>query len=251
MNPEPTTRPPDPPAVMQYARPAVLTPRQEFLRSVCRVFAAVAVICALIAPLILCPLNEDPFAYIALACALGAVIVGVKAGRDSKGRRASGRGLDAAIAVLVGLGSVMAAQWVISPPGRTRAVAYRSMCQANLRSVHAASEMYRANFRAAAPDVAALVSAKFLSPSTVKCPAAASGRTCDYLFVPPTGTQASGVLVGCDLAGNHGGDGQTVVFADGRGKWVGEAEFQALLARPPNAEFAAALKTAEAGATPK
>ena len=58
-------------------------------------------------------------------------------------------------------------------------------------------------------------------------------------------------MVACDYIDNHldmgaSRSGRNVLTFDGAVRWMGEAEFQAQLAQPQNAAFAAALREAEA-----
>ena len=91
-------------------------------------------------------------------------------------------------------------------------------------------------------------------------PSAEPNRRCDYFYLPPKGLMGLGgdgaetrpaappdALMLCDYEGNHEGC-RNVAFATCRVKHLTEAEFQAALAKPVNAAFAAALKKAEAGA---
>jgi hypothetical protein len=110
------------------------------------------------------------------------------------------------------------------------------------------------------PDLQALVEIGATHPRTLQCPDRSDPRSCDYFYLPPEGVFNVGfdgaetrpaappdALVLCDYEGNHEG-GRHVAFATGHVKWLTEEEFQADLAKPVNAAFAAALRKAEAGA---
>ena len=67
-----------------------------------------------------------------------------------------------------------------------------------------------------------------------------------YFYLPPTAAEPSPeTILACDLAVNHGGEGRNLVKLSGRVDWLTEEQFQAELAKPHNAEFAAALREAE------
>jgi hypothetical protein len=208
------------------------------------VFGTISLVCCFLTSIILCDLGEDPFAYAALASALVAVVAGFLAGRDTKGHIAGGWGFGAGLGVMVVFGTMMA--FSALGGGGARKSALRSICMSNLRSLGNAVMMYENNNHGEpAPDLPALVAAQYTSSALFVCPQANSGRPCDYFYFPPPAGVQDGRLMMCDLAGNHGPDGRSVLTAGVSCKWVTEADFQALLARPENAEFAAALKAAE------
>jgi hypothetical protein len=99
------------------------------------------------------------------------------------------------------------------------------------------------------PNLDVLVREGTVSAKMLQCPSAGRNRQCDYFYLAPSGDAADALddlLVACDLRGNHGGEGRTVLHASLVCKWVREEAFQAELDKPVNAAFAAALRKAEA-----
>ncbi len=85
----------------------------------------------------------------------------------------------------------------------------------------------------------------------LQCPSAGGNRRCDYFYLPPSADPAEDpaglpryLLAACDLRGNHR-NVRNVMYAAGNVRKLSEAAFQAELAKPINAAFAAALKKAE------
>jgi len=93
-----------------------------------------------------------------------------------------------------------------------------------------------------------LVERKLLESETLRCPNAPDREV--GLFYLPSRTrndkQYENTLRACDWRDNHRGlDGRAVMFVTRRILWVSEEEFQELLRKPENAEFAKALAEAE------
>ena len=83
-----------------------------------------------------------------------------------------------------------------------------------------------------------------------RCPAAKrqdrlAGRKQDYFVYASAWSNEKRQVIGCDLRGNHGDGTRTVLYADGCVHKRSEADFQAELAQPTNADFAKALRQAE------
>jgi len=91
----------------------------------------------------------------------------------------------------------------------------------------------------------ALVSTDITDDDTLHCPAAAeSRRRCDYFYMRPGGGvyyHDSKALMVCEFKAHHA-DERGIVFKSGVVARVSETEFQKLLARPENTEFAHALR---------
>ena len=75
-------------------------------------------------------------------------------------------------------------------------------------------------------------------------PSAEENRRCDYFYLAPSPGAPGDLLMACDFKDNHGG-WRSVLYVPGNAKKLTEVEFQAELAKPVNAAFAAALKNAE------
>jgi len=103
------------------------------------------------------------------------------------------------------------------------------------------------------PDLDVLVRQGKVPRKALRCPSVEHGRRCDYFYLAPSGYLAptggaadvpDDLLVACDLRGNHG-RGRNVMYAHGNVGLRTQVEFQAELAKPLNAAFAAALREAE------
>lgn len=99
-------------------------------------------------------------------------------------------------------------------------------------------------------DLGALVQAGRVTPRDVKCPSATSGRIHDYFYLPAGPDDPGQRMVACDYRGNHL-EGRNVLLKSGVVTWMSEAEFQAALGSPINADFAQALRAAEGRDRPK
>jgi len=83
-----------------------------------------------------------------------------------------------------------------------------------------------------------------------RCPVAEendqpAGRKEDYFVHAPEGFANRPQVIGCDLRGNHPDGTRNVLYSDGGVHKRSEADFQAELAQPANAEFAKALREIE------
>ena len=132
---------------------------------------------------------------------------------------------------------------------QAREQARRAVCASNLHQLGIGLQMYRTENRDTFPkDLQQIM--KYLGDAKhiLKCPSAPPGRAVDYFYQPPGKDDAEAVIM-AEFKGNHR-DGRNVGYADGHVRWMSEADFQAELAKPANAPFAAALKKAEGGAQP-
>ena len=156
--------------------------------------------------------------------------------------------------VLGTLGIVIVQMWLVPGVARNREVALGVECRSNLSKIGKEISMYAALNQDAFPaDLEALVTEQGMSRKMLQCPSAGGKRQCDYFYfyLPPPGEPAEDpadiaddLVLACDLRGNHR-EGRNVVYASGEVKWFEEKDFQAELAKPINAAFAAALKEAE------
>ena len=84
-----------------------------------------------------------------------------------------------------------------------------------------------------------------MSAEVLECPWKPTSASVDYFYFPlPAGTLTNPLMV-CDLKANHAGEGRSVHLANGKGRRMTEADFQAELAKPYNAAFAEALAEEE------
>jgi prepilin-type processing-associated H-X9-DG protein len=124
----------------------------------------------------------------------------------------------------------------------------RTICMSNLKSIGMAIMLYQnanngqmpANFEALIAD--GQPPKLFVCPSVD--PASRRGRTWDYIYLP-FGPAGGNRIIACDFLANHRGIVRNVLFADGHIDKVTEVQFQALLARPENADSAIALRAIE------
>lgn len=161
-----------------------------------------------------------------------------------------------AAAMLAGLCISLALQRILPGPPPYRP---RIPCAANLNGIGKAIVMYRTEHEDAfPPKLEVLISS--VPWKMLRCPAvdekmprelsAEQYKRCDYFYLAPSGVPADvpgDSLMVCDLRGYHD-DVRNVVYAPGNVRRLTEVEFQAELAKPVNAAFAAALRKAEAGA---
>ncbi|MFW6065976.1 MAG: hypothetical protein ACOC9S_04075 [Planctomycetota bacterium] len=89
-----------------------------------------------------------------------------------------------------------------------------------------------------------LVDEQLIASGHLQCPSSSHDRQIDYFYHPPKQDAYPGTLVVCDFRGNHDGY-RNFVDAGGTVSQVSEDEFQELLKKPENADFARALREAE------
>jgi type II secretory pathway pseudopilin PulG len=107
-----------------------------------------------------------------------------------------------------------------------------------LHRIRQALEWYQTGGREA-PNLEALVSARFLQPSDLQCPYRPD-RKIGYLYVPRAGTGETNLqqrILLCDRPGNFR-DRYAVIFAQGRGAALTAADFRGLLGDKVNADMA-------------
>jgi len=134
----------------------------------------------------------------------------------------------------------------------------RTKCTSNIISIGSAITFYRAvNDDKWPADLTALTPEYVRSPAVYVCRCVRdgnrpAGRTYDYFYLAPTSNASPQTIIACDFDGNHRDGSRNVLFANGSVIKMTAAEFQASLADPANAAFAAALRQAEAppGITP-
>ncbi len=177
------------------------------------------------------------------------------------GRGAAAAGLTSGIVVLVFSTLVMVDEegslgWVFGSVALAGAVclsllivrdvgyherARRSICLSNVEAIGAAIAAYRAAGSSWPSDLAALVSAGLINAAKLRCPSSAAGRMHDYFYRPPAPGAMLYSIMACEFRGNHGSHGRAVLYVSGRAAFaVDEVDFQAELADPRNATFAAA-----------
>lgn len=133
--------------------------------------------------------------------------------------------------------------------GNAKDLAKQAKCTMNLNALGKGILMYQAENKNNYPaDLNSLIKVEHLPPEWLNCPSATEkGRTCDYVYAPPEiNAPLSTTVIACDLAGNHK-DVRNVLHVSGSVTRMQEAEFQAALAKPENAAFAAKLRQAESG----
>jgi hypothetical protein len=135
-------------------------------------------------------------------------------------------------------------------------IAERSNCGSNLAAMSRAIPVYKAEHDGNWPaDLQSLRAVKVddAPVESLFCPSVRgdrrpAGRTCDYFYCPPPSNAAPLTIIACDFGGNHGDGSRNVLFADGTFRPMSAGAFQAELADPTNAAFAAALLQVEPSA---
>lgn len=178
-------------------------------------------------------------------------IAGLILGIISLARKSAGRGFAIAgvACSAVCLLAYVALMVAILVPGlgHAKELAKQAKCSMQLNAIGKAVIMYQSdNNEQFPPDLNTLVRAG--QPSELlRCPSATEkGRACDYLYAPPPADAPLSTVIACELAGNHKDGSRNVLHADGRVESMrSEPAFQALMAQPENADFAATLRQAE------
>jgi len=134
--------------------------------------------------------------------------------------------------------------------GSARDAANRAVCASNLSSITKSMILYKTDHDDHwPPDLEALSRAYRQSPDLYRCPCRQdprpAGRTSDYFYLSPRTRAADERIVACDYAGNHSDGSRNVLLANCGVRRMSAEEFQAALAKPENAAFAAALEKAE------
>jgi hypothetical protein len=130
----------------------------------------------------------------------------------------------------------------------------RTVCMSNLRSINHTIVLYRSENDGNWPAALQTLPAAYVgSPKLFTCPCAHSGsrpagRTYDYFYFPPKSDAAPRTIIACDFGGNHRDGSRNVLRAAGSVHRMSAGEFQAALADPANAAFAAALLQVETSA---
>jgi len=186
---------------------------------------------------------------------LGVVLglIGIVLGIVALAKGAGGKGLAVGgiIAGLAGivLGQALMVSILLPSLSRARDMARRAVCHTTLSNIRTGIAMYRVEYEDAfPPDLEVLITEHTMPGEFLHCPAVEQHRRCDYFYLAPSGDPADvpeDSLLACDFKGNHGGEGRNVVYASEKVKWLKERDFQAELAKPVNAAFAAALRKVE------
>jgi len=190
--------------------------------------------------------------------------IGIVLGIVVLAKNAGGKGLAVGgiIAGLVGIvigQALMVVIMLVPALSRARELSKRALCGGNLNGIGKGIAMYATeNNDAYPPNLQVLITEGSVSARMLQCPSAGGNRRCDYFYFPPPGDPAEDpaedspyvwrdmeLLVACDFKNNHGGEGRNVMYASMLTKWILEDAFQAELAKPVNAAFAAALRKAE------
>ncbi|MHC4561784.1 MAG: hypothetical protein ACYS8X_03315 [Planctomycetota bacterium] len=130
-----------------------------------------------------------------------------------------------------------------------------AVCRANLQRIAVASLMYAEDGKMhgganepLTPDIATLFKMRMLPSDAAKCPGSPQpDRETDYFAFPRSlyADLSSAVLISCCYSDCHDGPYRYIARLDGSVSLVTPEQFAAELARPENAAFAAALRTAE------
>lgn len=143
--------------------------------------------------------------------------------------------------LLGGLALDRAIPLVPSPPGA---------CLGNLYRLRQPLMMYRFTNRGKFPPGLQALVFSGVPLGELRCPVLRErcpgfARRFDYFYFPRDPNADRDRMIACDYAGNHRDGTRHVLFADGGVSSLKEVQFEKLLARPVNAEFADALRAAE------
>lgn len=178
-----------------------------------------------------------------------ALILGIITLSDKRGIR--GHAIAGVVlGAVFGVGQLVALPLVLLPAlNRARELAKRAMCGANLNGIGKAMSLYAASYRDEfPPDYQTLLKDHLVTERSFMCPSVPPNKPVPhYFFFPPKdGNSASGdAMMVCDFRDNHRGEFRNVLLVSGYILQLTEAQFQARLALPMNAKFAAALRQAE------
>ena len=175
---------------------------------------------------------------------LAAIILGIivlATGRAGKGMAIAGLILGVALPV------VSCPMIVLPALGRAQELARRTMCGTNLKTIGTNLALYLADYGdKVPPDVDTLIRLQGVSADVLECPSADTSRSPSiFVLFPASADVPSRSLVACDYRGSHGNDGRNVLLFTGTVAFMKEPDFQAELAKPENAAFAAALRAKE------
>ncbi|MGB2824971.1 MAG: hypothetical protein WBF17_28630, partial [Phycisphaerae bacterium] len=126
----------------------------------------------------------------------------------------------------------------------------RTVCMSNLSSIGKAMVLYKAVYdNRYPPDLDALI-AEGHPATLLRCPSAdplqrPAGRKYDYFYLPPRSDNYPDQIIVCDFWENHRGRHRNVLYVGMNVAKMTEADFQAELERPVNADFAKALGEVE------
>ncbi len=103
-----------------------------------------------------------------------------------KFRLSAGKAILACLPPMMLLGPVAAVPlaFQISEIRVGRELARRSICQANLNTIAKAIDAYRSKCGTMPDTLQTLVDAGLIDAKAIRCPAASSGRPCDYVYLP-------------------------------------------------------------------
>lgn len=123
----------------------------------------------------------------------------------------------------------------------------RSRCATNVSNIGKAIAMYQGSYSDQFPASLEDLIKDGQSPNIMVCPADAKKRRFSYFYLRPVGDSNADAdtIVACDFKDNHPGQYRNILYADTHVGNASEEVFQKLLAKPVNADFAKALKTAE------
>ncbi|NLF31419.1 MAG: hypothetical protein GX591_11115 [Planctomycetes bacterium] len=150
-----------------------------------------------------------------------------------------------AVPVLIGLVTT-------AKPRLPRATPRSVLCMTRLKGIGNGIALYAMQYADAwPPDLHALVVDNVVELRQLECPVEATAGGLDFFYTPPAWAgdpsppPEDTTIIACDLRRNHSDRTRNVLLCGSRVDRLGEDDFQALLTRPENAAFAAALRAAE------
>ena len=119
-------------------------------------------------------------------------------------------------------------------------------CHNQLIDLGAGVHAYTETYNVPPPSLTVVMGLGVMRPEVLECPGVPiTGKPSIFVLFPKSGDVPPTTLIACDYRGNHA-DGRNVLYHNGMVTFVKtEAAFQAELAKPENAAFAAALRAKE------
>jgi len=157
------------------------------------------------------------------------------------GENGLGGGITLSVAIL---GSVYLAVWALLPMVGPSRATHIALCKNNLSGIEKAVTDYVVAMETPPENIQTLIDHDMIGDG-IACPEAIRGRGY-FTYFAALENPYGDAMIACDLKGNHG-DVRNVLRYIGEVVTMDEEAFQAELAKPENAAFAAALRKVEDG----
>jgi competence protein ComGC len=133
--------------------------------------------------------------------------------------------------------------------GQARELARQAACQANMATLGQGMSIYKTEYKdVCPPNLDTLIKSGNVSEQSLHCPSSWNSPTSrDYIYVCPIKMCDPKTIIACDCGTWHTNGGRSILYTDGSVRFAKtDADFQAELAKPINAKFAAAMREAQA-----